>query len=152
MSVMESRSNSLPNPKAKPIASEVPQPPVDFNETFLEPVTDRNVDFSKGKSNVRNHKLGSFILHNLFLIKIFSYTFQRYRLYILFLLFFKLAKRIGAHALRPSNTEMLLTVKSNIINAQVMDIRVPTITDLRVGAITTIMEQHIGTIAQVAVS
>ena len=47
---------------------------------------------------------------------------------------------------------MLLTVKSNIINAQVMDIRVPTITDLRVGAITTIMEQHIGTIAQVAVS
>ena len=55
MSVMESRSNSLPNPKAKPIASEVPQPLVDFNETFLEPVTDRNVDFAEGKSNVRNH-------------------------------------------------------------------------------------------------
>ena len=71
MSVMESRSNSLPNPKAKPIASEVPQPPVDFNETFLEPVTDRNVDFAKGKSNDRNHKIRSFILHNLF-------TFQRY--------------------------------------------------------------------------
>ena len=68
MSVMESRSNSLPNPKAKPIASEVPQPPVDFNETFLEPVTDRNVDFAKGKSNDRNHKIRSFILHNLFLI------------------------------------------------------------------------------------
>ena len=82
-------------------------------------------------------------------------TFQRYRLYILFLLFFKLAKRIGAHALRPSNTEMLLTVKSNIINAQVGDIRVPTITELRVGAITTIMGRrigHIGTIATVAVS
>ena len=80
-------------------------------------------------------------------------TFQRYRLYILFLLFFKLAKRIGAHALRPSNTEMLLTVKSNIINAQVMDIRVQTITDLRVGAITNIMDiMGIGTIAQVAVS
>ena len=68
MSVMESRSNSLPNPKGKPIASEVPQPPVDFNETFLEPVTDRNVDFAKGKSNDRNHKIRSFILHNLFLI------------------------------------------------------------------------------------
>merc|ERR1711973_135620 len=65
----------------------------------------------------------------------------------------KLAKRIGAHALRPSNTEMLLTVKSNIINAQVGDLRVPTITDLRVGAITTIMGRrigHIGTIATVA--
>ena len=85
MSVMESRSNSLPNPKAKPIASEVPQPPVDFNETFLEPVTDRNVDFAKGKSNDRNHKIRSFILHNLF-------TFQRYWLYTSFLLFFKLAK------------------------------------------------------------
>ena len=48
---------------------------------------------------------------------------------------------------------MLLTVKSNIINAQVMDIRVQTITDLRVGAITTIMDiMDIGTIAQVAVS
>ena len=81
-----------------------------------------------------------------------SNTFQRYWLYTSFLLFFKLAKCHGAHAKRPSNTEMLLTVKSNIINAQVMDIRVPTITDLRVGAITTIMEQHIGTIAQVAVS
>jgi len=46
---------------------------------------------------------------------------------------------------------MLLTVKSNIINAQVMDIRVQTITDLRVGAITTIMDiMDIGTIAQVA--
>jgi len=31
-----------------------------------------------------------------------------------------------------------------------MEIRVPTITDLRVGAITTIMDQDTGTIAQVA--
>ena len=80
-------------------------------------------------------------------------TFQRYWVYILFLLFFKLAKRIGAHALRPSNTEMLLTVKSNIINAQVGDIRVPTITEIRVGAITNIKGRRIiGTIATVAVS
>jgi len=46
---------------------------------------------------------------------------------------------------------MLLTVKSNIINAQVGDIRVPTITELRVGAITNIMGRRIiGTIATVA--
>ena len=71
MSIMESRSNSLPNPNPKPKAPVVPQLPADFNETFLEPVTDRNVDFAKGKSNDRNHKIRSFILHNLF-------TFQRY--------------------------------------------------------------------------
>ena len=52
MSIMESRSNSLPNPKPKPIAAVVPQSPADFNETFLGPVTDRNVDFSKGLSSV----------------------------------------------------------------------------------------------------
>ena len=50
MAIMESRSDSLPNPKPKPPPN---LPPADFNETFLEPVTDRNVDFASGKSNVQ---------------------------------------------------------------------------------------------------
>ena len=59
-----------------------------------------------------------------------------------------------AHAKRPSNTDGRLTVKLNIINAQVMEVRGQTIMETTVGAITNGVDLRIiiGTIAQVAVS
>ena len=61
MSIMESQCGSIPYPKPKPKALEVtPLSPADFNETLLQPVQDRNVDFSKGKSMAKNHKIRSF--------------------------------------------------------------------------------------------
>ena len=58
-----------------------------------------------------------------------------------------------AHAKRPSNTDGRLTVTLNIINAQVMEVRGPTIMTV-VGAITNGMDIRIiiGSIARVAVS
>ena len=53
MVIMESRCGSLPNGKPEPKVPE-PQSPADFNETF--PVTDRNVDFASGKSNIQKSK------------------------------------------------------------------------------------------------
>ena len=50
MAIMESRSDSLPNPKPKPPPN---RPPANFNETFLETVTDRNVDFASGEGKIK---------------------------------------------------------------------------------------------------
>ena len=59
-----------------------------------------------------------------------------------------------AHAKRPSNTDGRLTVTLNIINAQVMEVRGPTIMETKVGAITNGVDIRIiiGSIARVAVS
>ena len=51
---MESRCGSLPNAKPVPKLPD-PQPTAGLNETV--PVTDRNVDFASGQSNVKNYKL-----------------------------------------------------------------------------------------------
>ena len=54
MSIMESQCGSIPNPKPKAKAPELPPvSPADFNETVVGLVSDRNVDFASGKSKIQ---------------------------------------------------------------------------------------------------